>query len=356
MRLPGSHHFQKCNPETLFPDDSMIRCLWHYGSEPVDFPEIEFPEKQRLSMCPGSLVVIRRDELRLLQGRIRLFFPEGVRLPLLRVRETQFEVPGGEILAELTPRGETFAALKKGGGWFKGIDGKAIKLTTGKQIVIPDTGIPGKAMEIDSRWKFLNTDVLQSISRISPVLEDATETVSMNTEETIASETEVASEEVRVSVGSSVASFSEKITPGTASIPEVIFQSWKDAPGASGSFSGSGPIPLGITGREGQFPLGNKASGKAFDGGFPDGMSAGLEFASLTPLERKLLGMPSQSASRSVKPEIISASSPRTISSLTNRIATSEGEIMGSPTRSITLYEDQKKDVPEKKQVLPKNK
>jgi len=164
FRLPRSHLFLPCEIGTDLPEETLVRSTWRFGSEPLELCRLGFPGSRTVDIFPGALVSVKRDEIKLLQGRIKaVLFPEG-KIFQIKSGNILFEIQSGEGWVERTPKGDSCFALRKGEGWVKDQTGKINLLVPGKQISVPEFGPPGKPMDIDGHWKYSDTDIVSSLA------------------------------------------------------------------------------------------------------------------------------------------------------------------------------------------------
>ncbi|HOY68136.1 MAG TPA: hypothetical protein PLP29_14730 [Candidatus Ozemobacteraceae bacterium] len=105
----------------------------------------------RLELYPGSVLALDNRTLRLDLGRMRLIATSGAPL-IADLRRGILELPAGEALIEVDPRGNTKLTLDRGTAWLKLSDRSIRRLSPGKQFDIPRYGTVGKPTEAGRLW------------------------------------------------------------------------------------------------------------------------------------------------------------------------------------------------------------
>ncbi|HEY9070391.1 MAG TPA: hypothetical protein VIV61_09030 [Candidatus Ozemobacteraceae bacterium] len=106
----------------------------------------------RLELYPGSVLALDRQILRLDLGRMRLIATSGAPL-VADLRRGILELPAGDALIEVDPRGNTKLVLERGTAWLKLADRSIRRLMPGKQFDIPRYGTIGKPAEAGRAWE-----------------------------------------------------------------------------------------------------------------------------------------------------------------------------------------------------------
>ncbi|HNW36664.1 MAG TPA: hypothetical protein PKM25_17125 [Candidatus Ozemobacteraceae bacterium] len=169
-----------------------------------------------LELYPGSILAVEKKSVRLDLGRLRLVASGSPGL-VLDLRRAMLELPAGEALAEVDPRGNVRLALERGSGWVKLADRRIIMLAPGKQIEIPRYGTPGQPSETGHIWNTPPEFWLMP----RPAAEVPSETVSEETE-TASDASLIASNTVQTASGSDTASATAVSTEPAASVSLAI--------------------------------------------------------------------------------------------------------------------------------------